>query len=256
MNKSALLLSVLLVGCVFALTQARTFPSYDSPNEGKRFLGSIGSWINNNVINPISGGITTVIDTISGGVNTVINTISDPFAGFLGSLQNVAGQVSNTLTDAVNSAINTIKDQSLTLINMASAIIFPNGAAQAPTQDPCATTCFQRINYNDQVTDYYFDRPNGCISKGFIDKSVAVFDECCDKHNTCLNSKCCTTDCQNLKNQCDTEYDTCLKSKCVPYIADNVQFYSCLGRGAFMASIAVNRTCSTTLTVNRKICYC
>jgi hypothetical protein len=160
------------------------------------------------------------------------------------------------LTDAVNSAINTIKDQSLTLINMAAAVIFPNGGAQGPTQDPCATTCFQRINYNDQVTDYYFDRPNGCISKGFIDKTVAVFDECCDKHNACLNSKCCTTDCQNLKNQCDTEYDTCLKSKCIPYLSDNVQFYTCLGRGAFMASIAVNRTCSTTLTVNRKICYC
>ena len=264
--------SILIAFCLItAECRSSSFPTEDEHSTNKRFLGSIGSWINNNIINPIGsgintvidvvgGGINTVIDAVGGGINNVINTISDPLAQFGNMLQGVLNSVddffSNTLTNAVNDAINTIRDETINIVNMVSNVIFPSGGNQPPAQDACQTTCFQRVNYNGQLTDYYFDRPNGCISKGIIDPHVSVFNSCCDKHNQCLNSKCCTTDCQNLKNQCDTEYDTCIKSSCVQYISDNTQFYTCLARGAYVASLAVNRTCSATITANRKICYC
>ncbi len=31
---------------------------------------------------------------------------------------------------------------------------------------------FQRVNFNNEVTEYYFDRPNGCISKGNVLKNI------------------------------------------------------------------------------------
>ena len=83
-----------------------------------------------------------------------------------------------------------------------------------------------------------------------------MFNSCCDKHNECLNLKCCTNNCQQLKNECDTQYDVCLKQLCVQFIADNNKFYSCLGQGAYIASAAVNKTCSASVTTNRKLCYC
>lgn len=250
-----------LLFCVFlGLILASRFEAKSFQNEqntDKRFLGSIGSWINNNIINPITDN---VINPITGGVTSVINTIVDPLVSFGNQLQNVVNSVDNffsqTLVGAVNTAIDTIKDQTLNVVNMAANVIFPSGNGQSTVPDPCQTTCFQRVNYQDQNTDYYFDRDNGCISKGYIDSNLKIFDSCCDAHNRCLNSRCCTTECQNLKNECDTEYNNCLKKSCVQFIVDDTKFYTCLARGSFIASAAVNKTCNPQLTQNRKICYC
>lgn len=160
------------------------------------------------------------------------------------------------MVNSVNDALNTIKDQTLNVVNMAANVIFPSGGQQGPVEDPCQTTCFQRVNYQGQNNDYYFDRANGCISKGFIDPSVSIFNSCCDEHNRCLNSRCCTNDCQAFKNECDLQYNSCLKKNCVQFIADDTLFYTCLARASFVASTAVNKTCSTTLSQNRKLCYC
>ena len=245
-------LLLLVLCCAIVSCQAR---ATNDQFVNKRFIGSIGGWINNNIINPINNNI---INPITGGITSVINTIADPLQSFGNTLQNLFGQVdtffSQTLGNAVNNAINSIKDTAGQVINIVQALF--NGGTYTGQQDPCAMTCFQRINYNGEVKEYYFDQPNGCISKGYIDPSVKMFDSCCDKHNQCLNSKCCTTDCQALKNDCDTEYDSCLKSTCIPFISDNTQFYTCLARGALIASVAVNQSCTASITVNRKLCFC
>ncbi|CAF0858214.1 unnamed protein product [Brachionus calyciflorus] len=247
-----LLIPILLGFLLFSTFESKTVHSeheHEHPHIHKRFLGSVTSWINNNIVNPITSGF-----------NTVVNTISDPLASFGNQLSSIVGTVdnffSNTLVNAVNDAFTTIKDQSLDLYNMAASFIFSTNPVNDAPADPCQTTCFQRINYQNQLTDYYFDRPNGCISKGFLDPSVEVFNSCCDQHNSCLNSRCCTNDCQSFKNDCDTQYNNCLKQSCVQFIVDDVKFYTCLARASYVASSAVNRTCSTTITQNRKLCYC
>ena len=249
----------LLFAVLVVFGEARSpFQEQDSVHN-KRFLGSIGSWINNNIINPvvdgintgidvISGGINTGIDAITGGINSVINTIADPFNSFINTMSGLP----NTVVNAVNDAVDFLKEQAM---NVVMLVVQPGQPGQPAQQDLCQTTCFQRINYQGQTTDYYFDRPNGCISKGFVGLD-STFNSCCDKHNQCLNSKCCTDDCQKLKNECDMEYDVCMKQLCVQFIADNNKFYSCLATGSYIASTAVNKTCSATTTSSRKLCYC
>jgi hypothetical protein len=267
--------------------EARSFSQDGSENSNRRFLGSVTSWFNDNVINPISGGINTGInainnhvinpigsgittgintlnnfftDTIPSGLNTALNTISDPFISFGNMLQGVVGTVgdffSNTLVNAVNDALNTVKDQALNVVDLVSGILFPNNNQPGHENDACQATCISRINLNNQVTEYSFDKANGCISKGFIDPSVKIFDDCCDAHNKCLNSKCCTDDCQKYKNECDSDFEMCTKQVCLPFYLDNLQFYPCLAKGSYLASSAVNRTCNPNTTKNRKLCYC
>ena len=249
-----LLLAVLLV-----FGEARSPYQEQETTQNKRFLGSIGSWINNNIINPVvdvintgidvvSGGINTGIDAISGGINSVINSIADPFNSFINTMSGLP----NTVVNAVNDAVDFLKEQAMYVV----MLVVPNpGQSGSAQQDLCQARCFQRINYQGQTTDYYFDQPSGCISKGFIGLD-STFNSCCDKHNQCLNAKCCTTECQSLKNECDQEYDVCLKQLCVQFIADSNKFYACLGTGSYIASTAVNRTCSATTTNSRKLCYC
>ncbi|RNA24631.1 DNA polymerase [Brachionus plicatilis] len=243
------ILSIILGFTLISVLDTKTVKHDHESHKEKRFLGSVTSWINNNIIDPVTSG-----------VNNVVNAISDPLASFGNQLQGIAGSMdnffSNTLVDAVNTAFDKIKDQSISIYHMAVDFFFPTGENGSVLGDPCNTVCFQRINYQNKLVDYFFDRPNGCISKGFIDPSVNVFNSCCDQHNYCLNEKCCTNNCQTLKNDCDTKYNNCLKQKCTEFIFDDVQFYTCLARASYIASSAVNRTCSTTINQNRKICYC
>ena len=282
------LISLLLIISInFLQSNARSYNQDGFEYGNRRFLGSVTSWFNDNVINPISGGITTginaindnvinpigsgittgintlsnlVTDTIPNGLNTAVNTIADPFISFGNMLQSVVGTVgnffSNTLVNAVSDAVNTIKDQALNVVDLVSGIIFPNADQPGHENDACETTCISRINLNDKITEYSFDKPNGCISKGFIDSSVNIFDECCDAHNRCLNSKCCTNDCQKYKNECDSAFEMCTKQVCLPLYLDNMKFYPCLAKGSYLASSAVNRTCHPNATRNRKLCYC
>jgi hypothetical protein len=253
------LIATILIAVLIVSGQARSTEKGEQ-EINKRFLGSIGSWINNNiidpinqnVINPITTGINNIIEPISSGINDALNTIANPLQNFYNQIDNF---FSNTLNSAINSALDAIKDTAGQVVNVVNTI-FNGNQGTYTGQDPCTMTCFQRVNYNGQQLDYYYDRPNGCVSKGYVDSSVAMFNSCCDKHNECLNSKCCTTGCQSLKNDCDTEYDTCLKNTCVQFISDNAKFYTCLARGALIASVAVNQTCTPSLSVNRKLCFC
>jgi uncharacterized membrane-anchored protein YitT (DUF2179 family) len=160
----ALVFAVLLV-----LGEARSpYRQNDHHHEEKRFLGSIGNWINNNIINPVVDGINTGIDVISGGINTgidaitsginqgidwitgAVNTIADPFNSFINTLSGLP----NTITNAVNDAVNFIKDQAM---NVVVLVMQPNQPGQPAQQDLCQTTCSQKINFQGQLSEYFFD---------------------------------------------------------------------------------------------------
>jgi hypothetical protein len=147
-----LLIAILLGACLFSI-HARTLPESEQAIN-KRFLSSIGSWFNNNIIDPINNhvinpainGINTAINVSIDGINTGVNVISDPFISFGNQFMNVIGQVdnffTNTLVNAVNSAYDSVKDKTLDIVNMAQNVIFPSGNnAPASIQDPCDTTC-------------------------------------------------------------------------------------------------------------------
>lgn len=263
------IIATLLVCTCFALSlEARTFPEN---NVDKRFLGSIGSWINNNiidninnhVINPVVDGVNTAIGATIDGLTTAGNVIADPFISFGNQFMNIIGQVdnffSNTLVSAVNDAYDTIKDNTLMVVNIAQAIFNPGSNNQGgEQQDPCATTCFTRIVLNNQQVDYFFDKPNGCISKAINDPNASkYFNKCCDQHNECLNAQCCTDNCQELKNECDLKYNSCVRSACKPYYDDEIEFQTCQIRGAYIVSSARNKTCRAEYNnINKKICFC
>lgn len=134
----------------------------------------------------------------------------------------------------------------------------PTTNGQVQVEDRCATTCFQRINNGGNTQDYYFDKPNGCISKGWQDSATKMFDNCCDLHNQCLNKQCCTTNCQGLKNDCDTSYYHCMKRQCYVSVDynDNAAMNRCEANAIYMANTSINRTCHATASDNRKVCYC
>jgi len=162
------------------------------------------------------------------------------------------------VVNAVNDSIHFIKTHAINVADVVGSILFPQGGSGVSLQneDACKATCSIRININGQTQDFYFDQPNGCITKGFLDPTLDIFNSCCDKHSQCLNAKCCTNDCQALKNECDAEFEKCNKEVCLPLFHDNLQFYPCLARGAYIASSAVNRTCNSNSIKNRKLCYC
>lgn len=270
-----ILLAILLGACLFSVCQA------DETNfQQKRFLGSVWNWINDNVIqninnhviNPVVDGINVGIETVVGGVNnvvnvvvdgvnTAVNVIADPFVQFGNEFLSVIGAVNNffavTLTDAVSNAVNSVAEHTLMVINIASLIFNPGQNNQGQEQDPCATTCFTRVLVDNVPTDLYFDQPNGCLAKGIRDPEVETyFADCCNQHSACLNSKCCTDNCQELKNQCDEQYLDCYRDACYPYYKDKVKFYTCSAYGSTLVSMSRNRTCSTTTKVNRKVCFC
>ena len=85
---------------------------------------------------------------------------------------------------------------------------------------------------------------------------MKIFDTCCDRHNQCLNAKCCTQECQNFKNECDKDFEACLKQVCLQFSLENSKFYPCLAQGAYMASSSITKTCHPNITKKRKLCYC
>ena len=176
----------ILVVSLFAIGQAQTL---DNEN---RFWGSIGGWINNNivkpiestVINPIVSGTNQVIDTIVSGTNTVASTLT----GVFGDVTNLSNQV----LDGINVAVNTVGQSLNVAVDMATSIFSPQGqppVAGGASADLCGTTCFQRIKIDNNVKDFYFNQPNGCISKGYATHHTEIFNSCCDMHNTCLNAQ-------------------------------------------------------------------
>ena len=181
--------SVLIFSAAILATNAH------SSNE-KRFLGSVGNWINNNIVNPIN--------------NHVINPISE----------NVINPISN-------------------LIN-------GSGNGLGGNQDFCTLQCSSKVNISNNDVEFFFDRPNGCKSKGFLQNEFKSFDNCCDEHNVCLNSHCCTTDCENIKNECDKQYYTCLRSICFQLINNADQLSVCEARSNVLLKTAKDK----------KLCYC
>lgn len=134
----------------------------------------------------------------------------------------------------------------------------PTTDDQVQVENRCATRCFQRIVYKGYTKDYYFDRSNGCVSKGWQDPSIKMFDSCCDMHNQCLNNQCCTTKCQDLKNDCDFAYFQCLKRRCYASVDfnENLALSRCEANAIFIANTAINRTCHATADDDRKVCFC
>jgi hypothetical protein len=230
-----LIIALALYVICFSATHARIVEN----NSEKRFLGSVTSWINNNVINPINNH---VINPISSGINTVTGEIGNFFT--------------NTIPDQFNNVVNQIKDPILNVANIIGGIFFPYQPQQPQYVDFCDLTCRSRFTIDGKETDFFFDKPNGCISKGFTGPRADVFNQCCDEHNQCLNSKCCTNNCQELKQECDTQYEACTKQVCFKFIHDNAKFMECIGDGVTISNAAKSAVCNAEHTRNRKLCYC
>jgi hypothetical protein len=255
MNK--LLLITLLVGVLGSV-------NCEINQDNARFIGSIGNLINNNIIKPIKdvgeqigGGIIDAVNLIGNGANQVIGgisgvgiSVSDFFTGTLpSSVQAAIGAVKNQLEDVPNMALIVLG----TVLNGGK---LPTG--EAPP-DPCKSTCLQQFKEREtgNLLTYYFDKPYGCISKGTTSPETQIFDDCCNKHNECLNSRCCTTDCQELKNDCDRKYSRCMNTLCFPLNElSNDDFTACLAVANIMLEQSVKRTCNIGTNIERKICYC
>jgi hypothetical protein len=135
-------------------------------------------------------------------------------------------------------------------------VYFPYQPQQPQYVDFCDLTCRSRFTINGEKKDFFFDKSNGCISKGFTGPRADVFNQCCDEHNQCLNSKCCTNNCQELKQDCDRQYEACTKQVCSRFIHDNTKFLECFGDGITIRNANAAINCNAQHTRNRKLCYC
>ena len=114
---------------------------------------------------------------------------------------------------------------------------------------------FIRVINNNTVIDYVYDKPNGCMSKGLLNTDLNEFNDCCDEHNKCLNSQCCTTNCEELKETCDLEFLTCLNSQCKNY-DKNEEKLRCYSSAIKLHNSITDKKCKKDLNKNRKICLC
>ena len=250
----------LIVSLIAFCAQGRTI------DENKRFLGSIGNIINQivkpieNLVKPITGIVNPIVDALKPIIdinNVVIKPITDIAGNVITQIVDPLKQVVNAITNQVIDPIKHI----VAIVTNPIAIITGGGSGnnQGPNSvDYCNTVCYSRVNFQDVVTDFYFDRSNGCKSKGLMSDEIKKFDTCCDKHNQCLNSKCCTGDCQGLKDSCDDEYADCMDDRCqqIFNVNKNRQERSeCLQVSEALRSASSAQKC-TTQTVNRKICFC
>jgi hypothetical protein len=165
----------------------------------------------------------------------------------------IGNWINNKIVQPINNhVISPITDH---VINPITGFI--NGGGGNNNQDYCAVTCQSRVESNGQVLEYWFDRSNGCSSKGFFDNQFRMFDHCCDLHNTCLNSRCCTTnDCQYQKDECDLQYNTCLRNVCRQFYDNEAQFNQCQANSANVVATEMNNKCRMPTSQNRKLCYC
>jgi hypothetical protein len=188
----------------------------------KRFIGAITGWIQDTIINPV--------------IDHVVNPIVD----------HVVNPVISGVTDHI---INPIQEN---VIDPISAIVNGGGGGQPQPQDLCQATCVKKFNYG-QVEEFFYDRPNGCRSKGFPDNT---FDSCCDQHNYCLNNQCCTTDCDAKKSACDNQLRQCLRNTCEPLYDDYQKYEVCNVLMMKLNTHVRNQQCKADSTTNRKLCYC
>lgn len=229
-------------------------------SEEKRF---IGGWINtivtgvtdtfntvvnvitDNVINPVVDGWNTVVDTVTGinineAINTVVDTVWKPIeSGVVDAYNQVVSGVS-TAVDATGSFIT----------NLVGASTGPTYEVSNP--DFCSLRCQSK---NSEGATFFYDEPNGCAAKGFVNVGFSQFHRCCDAHNVCLNSKCCTTDCQQHKDACDLDYKRCLRSVCNG-IFDFDEQDKCVTQANFISSHASAYKCNPNEVRNRKLCIC
>ena len=180
----------ILVVSLFAIGQAQTL---DKEN---RIFG----WINDNIVKPIEQTIVkpieqTIIKPLEAGINHALQEIMTGTNQLGSSIQNLLGDVtnlSNQVLDGINVAVNTVGQSLNVAVDMAASIFSPQGqppVAGGASADLCGTTCFQRIKIDNNVKDFYFNQPNGCISKGYATHHTEIFNSCCDMHNTCLNAQ-------------------------------------------------------------------
>jgi hypothetical protein len=162
----------------------------------------------------------------------------------------------NTLPDGFINAVNTVVDPVLNVANLVGGLFISPPTSQDQNVNICDLTCKSRYNVNGQDIDYFFDRPNGCISKGFSGPRADVFNSCCDRHNECLNARCCTTECADLKQECDSAYEACTKQSCFQFVADNAKFLECIGDSITVSNAAKSATCNANSATSRKLCYC
>lgn len=242
--------------------------SFQDETENKRFLGSI--------INTITSGITSVVDTVTNVivnpivdiVNTGVNVIGDGINTAINALGGLGGTITdawNTVVDVVwNPVQNTVVDlydQAVGGISTAvdaagNLITVLIGGTSGTTQDQqqpdfCSYRCKA---VNQAGTEFFYDQPNGCAAKGFSPLPYN-FNSCCDSHNYCLNTRCCTTECQQLKDDCDTDYKRCLRSVCSG-IANFDEQDKCVNLANLVAGTASSSKCNADEKRNRKLCIC
>lgn len=255
-------LLVLLVCFAFAatITEAKSFQN----GKEKRFFTS---WINN-AINTIGNAITDAGNAIVNNViNPVINNVVNPVVDVVGGAINTIGNINindvlntvwkpieSTAVDAFNQAVNGVNTVVDAVGNIVSSLSGSGSGGQPgqPEPDFCNLRC-QAKNQNGDI--FFYDQVNGCTSKGFASVPYSGFNTCCDLHNQCLNSKCCTSNCQTLKDDCDVEYKRCLRTVCNA-ISNFDLADKCIAQANAVSSYASASKCNPSESRNRKLCIC
>lgn len=191
---------ILAIGLQLAfLAEARTVEHHHN----KRIFGSIGNWINDNIVKPI--------------VNPVVDHVINPIGNLIGV-----------------------------------------GGGGNQNEDLCAKACVNKVKLSENnVAEFFLDRSHGCVSKGFLPTEYKSFDKCCDAHNYCLSSQCCTNDCQSRKDACDmTMFDCMREDVCFHLYHDKEQYKNCMGRVDLVMKQLKVLDCNQGFTQNKKLCYC
>ena len=216
---------------------------------------NIISTITDTVINPVVDVVNNGINTIGSGINTAINTITaiNVNDAWNAVVDVVWKPVENTAVDIWGQAtggVSTIVDNVGNFITiLTGGATGSTGEQQAP--DFCSYKCKA---VNQAGVEFFYDQPNGCASKGFSQLPYN-FNSCCDSHNYCLNTRCCTTDCQQFKDNCDMDYKRCLRAVC-SNLSDFDEMDKCISIANLMANTAGTNKCNVNESRNRKLCIC
>jgi hypothetical protein len=248
--------------------------SFEEDTKDKRFLGSVisgitsvintvSTGINNVIINPIvdvvnviGDGINTGINVIGDGINTVINTLGGINVNDVWStvVDVVWNPVQNTVVDIYDQAVGGISTAADAVGNFITIITGGVGSGTVPGQEDPDFCSYRCKAVNNAGTEFFYDQPNGCPSKGYSQLPYN-FNMCCDSHNYCLNTKCCTTECQQLKDNCDSDYKRCLRGVCSG-LSNFDEQDKCINLANLMAGQASSGKCNPGENRNRKLCIC
>ena len=201
----------------------------ESWSQRRRFIGQVSEWLDKNVIKPaaqfannaknyiwrnISNPNSTLIPASS---NFNLNNLKAPnFSGF-----NIFGLGHDFKSPLIMPSARAIfYSAQANGLNESGQLLAPREALEkklAEQQgqvalDLCNLACFVRFDAELNHIDLLLSKRHGCKSKGFSHNKTDLFDECCNAHNKCLDSKeCCTRNsCQLLKNECDKMYLQCM----------------------------------------------